>query len=67
MRSDSLPGSRSDSSSEREPRKSLRLTIVGAIAGVLIGHQIGEGDTLTKLAGAAMGAYGARHIPGRKR
>jgi hypothetical protein len=72
VRTDDFPDPTSDSKSHSRSRRrsqtrpSLTLTIAGAIAGGLVARKLGD-NTLTSLAGAAVGAYGARKVHGKKR
>lgn len=60
-------GAKSSKVTETMPRHSLRITLAGALAGGLVGRQMSDGDTLTCLTAAALGAYSMREMHLRKK
>ena len=46
--------------SKSPPGKGFASSVVGALAGGLVGNELNKGDTLTTVAAAVIGAVGAR-------
>lgn len=71
---DSSPYSDDQSSRPRRQRKrskspqekSLATLVLGALAGGVAGNELNKGDALTTVAGAVIGAVGAREVEKRR-
>lgn len=53
---------RRHSRSKSPPGKGFASSVVGALAGGLVGNELNKGDTLTTVAAAVIGAVGAREV-----